>query len=117
MRTLLFFLVGSVAFSLGCTDDPGPDLPDTGSVVVGVTSELRAGVDVTRLHVKQAADGKVVAERDFGAELTFPTEFRFDSLRDGTPVDIELAAFPSEQNTLPLLTRVASTEVVADRTL
>src|SRR5262245_33258478 len=106
MRILLVFVASSSMVAVaGCSSDTSTEPHGTeGSVVVGVTSELRAGTDVKLLHVVQRAAGKVVADEDVGAGLKFPSEFRFDNLPDRTPVDIELSAFASGNGEPALLT-------------
>jgi hypothetical protein len=95
--------------------------PSKGSIVLGVTSDLRVGVDVDRVHVKMSANGSVVKDVDLTAQgtppLAFPTELRFPSLADGTPVEAKLDAFRPGDGATPLVTRLASTEVVAGKTL
>ncbi|UQA59630.1 hypothetical protein [Polyangium aurulentum] len=120
MRSILRFLPFLFAILLfipGCPEG----VPETtrGSLIVGVTSELRAGVDVLELHVIQRVDGAVILdERRFsdGAKpFTFPLELPFEDLEDSTGVEVVIEAFGNLPQ--PLLTRTASSTVRAGRTL
>ena len=114
MRFLLTaFLLCTPA--LACTSDPEPPPDDTGSVIVGVTSDLRAQVDVKRLHVRMTAGGESIRDDDLTDELAFPAEFAFEGLAGATPVEIQLDAFGADGPAL--LTRLASTNVVAGSSL
>src|SRR5262245_21418604 len=122
MRTLLFLGMCSMPWLAGCTDGGGGSTGtgphgNHGSVVVGVTSELRAGIDVKLLRVKRIAGCDVISTDDVSTDLKFPSEFRFDALPDRTPVQIELGAYAADASQTPLVTRLASTEVIAGRTL
>jgi hypothetical protein len=120
MRSILRFLPFLLAILLfipGCPDG----VPETtrGSLIVGVTSELRAGVDVLRLHVVQRVDGAVVRDDELfsdGAKpFSFPLELPFEDLEDSAKVEIVIEAFGNPPQ--PLLTRTASSTVRAGRTL
>jgi hypothetical protein len=94
----------------------------TGSVVVGVTSDLRVGVDLVALHVVMRASGSVVTDEVLSTTSTahplfLPAELPFDDLPDGTPVDVSIEAFGSGSATLPLLTRLAATSIVGGKKL
>jgi hypothetical protein len=114
MRTYLLLLACAVASGCGDETDPPPD-DDTGSVVVGVTSELREQVDIQRLHVRMTAGGTSVRDDDLTDALKFPAEFAFETLPDATPVEIQLDAFGTSGPAL--LTRLASSKVVAGKRL
>ena len=105
------FLAGLFTL-LGCSDPP----PLTGSVVIGVTSELRAGVDIAELDTVMRVNGAVLKETTFaGGGLAFPMELGFADLKDDELVEAELSAL--SQLNAPLLTRSAQTRVIAGRTL
>ncbi|WP_437809720.1 hypothetical protein [Sorangium sp. So ce1078] len=100
----------------GCSA-PGPT---TGTVVIGVTSELRAGVELDRMRVVLRAGGELLREDVLpqkSGQLFFPREFFFSDLEDGTAVEISLEAFGAEDAERPLLARTASTRVIGGRTL
>src|SRR5262245_43591965 len=81
---LAFFLTSSA-----CANAP----PNTGTVVVGITSELRAGVDIAELDTVMRVNGSVVKQDAFqGAALTFPMELAFGNLKDEYAVEAELSA-------------------------
>lgn len=95
--------------------------PTHGAVVVGVTSELRVGVDIDRLHVVMSVDGKVTKEEDLTASstsspLTLPTELPFDDLADGAIVAVQLDAYGAGASS-PLTSRSASTKIIAGKKL
>jgi len=84
-----------------------------GEVVFGVTSEFRAGTQLTRLDAALVVDGELVEERAFeGSTLGFPLEIRAKELDDGVPVEVVLTAF---QGGNELLERRASTRAVEGR--
>ena len=120
-------LLAAAALALaGCTshDDPpaGGKPPLTGSVVFGVTGDLRPGVDFDRLHAVLATDGATTSDRWYAATasnpLAFPVELWFEALPSGTRVAVTLEAFvPGAPATAPLLVRQAATAVVGGYTL
>src|SRR5262245_39788335 len=66
---------------------------DKGSVIVGVISNLRVGVDIDKLHVVLRASGSVVKDEVLAASggdlpLVLPAELPFRDLPGGTPVDV-----------------------------
>jgi hypothetical protein len=103
----------------GCGGGPSPSM--TGSVFIGLTSELRVPTDIQELHVVMRVNGAVVRDETrgtfMGAQqgLSFPTELPFEGLFDGDLVEVELEAFGGEGLRVLLVTRRASTEVVAGR--
>jgi hypothetical protein len=124
----LSFAWGAVALGvLGCSTPRAPESSSggaggsepTGTVVVGVTTDLLPGDEIDRLHLTMRVAGDVLRDETLtvgpakGA-LQLPTELRFDDLPDGTPVDVALEAI---DGVLPFLWRTASTNVVAGRTL
>jgi hypothetical protein len=121
MRHGLTFLLSSLLtlvfltfLALGCGH--GPD-GSTGTVIVGVTSDLRVGVDIVSLHVVMRAGGVVVLDQvrtpTSPTPLQLPAELPFTDLPGGTPVDVTLDAFGSASAGAPLVTRLAGTTVVA----
>ena len=90
-------------------------------MVVGVTSDLRVGVDIVSLHVVMRAGGVVVLDQVRTATsptpLQLPAELPFTGLPGGTPVDVTLDAFGAASTTTPLLTRLAGTTIVAGKKL
>ncbi|WP_437645490.1 hypothetical protein [Sorangium sp. So ce362] len=119
--TLRPFLLAALALCFvviaGCGAPPGPT---TGTVVIGVTSELRAGVELDRMRVALRAGGELLREDELAqnsGQLFFPREFFFSDLEDGTAVEISLEAFGAEDAERPLLVRTASTRVIGGRTL
>lgn len=122
------FLVGTVALlfvapACGGTGTGGSGAnADTGSVIVGVTSDLRPGVDIAQLHVVMKASGAVIKDEvlttsDKTALLKIPTEFPFLDLPGGAPIDITLDTFRPGDTATPLVTRRAATEIVAGQKL
>jgi hypothetical protein len=92
-----------------------------GSVVVGLTSDLRVGVDIDQVHVVMRAAGAVVTDEILSTSsaahpLVLPTELRFPDLPGGTAVEVTLEAL-APADTTPLLTRLAATTIVAGETL
>jgi hypothetical protein len=93
-----------------------------GSVVVGLTSDLRVGVDIDSLHVVMRAAGVVVEDETFSvtsttAPLVIPAELPFVDLPGGTAIDVTLDAFGPGSATTPLVTRLAATTILAGETL
>lgn len=112
----LSLLVALLVLLPGCS---GEDKPPQGSIIFGVTSDLRVGVDILRLHVVRKIDGAIASDEDLFSDgaspFTIPLEFRFDELADGTDVEIAIEAFGSFP--APLLTRRAKSTVIAGRSL
>ncbi|WP_437925487.1 hypothetical protein WMF37_41540 [Sorangium sp. So ce291] len=118
MRTSLLaaFALCFLVVVAGC----GVAGPTTGTVVIGVTSELLAGADMDRMRVVLRAGGEVVRDdvmTQKSGQLFFPREFFFSDLEDGTAVEISLEAFGAEDADRPLLVRTASTQVLGGRKL
>lgn len=119
----LAWLVAPCAFAAGCAGDPAlPAEEARGAVIVGLSSDLVPGVDLSRLGVEMRAGGELYREATLsvsgGTPLVLPTEMRFDALPDGAPVEITLRAFDDSVSFgEPFLTRVAATRVVAGKTL
>lgn len=104
------------AVPLGCS---GPDKPTTGEVIFGVSSTLRVGVDILKLHVIKKVNGQTQSDEnllsDGVAPFTLPLEVPFSDLLEGDDVEVEIEAFG--MSATPLLTRRASTTVLANRKL
>src|SRR5262245_54128718 len=102
------------ALGSGCSLAGEPAAP-VGTVVVGVTSDLVPGDDIDRLHVTMRAAGETIRDDTLsGPAIRFPTELRFEDLPDGTPVDVAMEAI---EGPAPFLSRLASTRIVAGKTL
>lgn len=123
----LAFLIASLLalglpFSAACGDGPGGGgAAATGSLVIGVLTDLRPGVDIGSLHVVMRAAGKTLDERTYAAgakyPLVFPVELPFLDLPGGTPVEAQIEAFGQTDTTHPLVTRTATTEILAGEDL
>jgi hypothetical protein len=113
---------GGGAPSSGTAGAAGGTSGGTGSIVVGLTSDLRVGVDIVRLHVVMQAGGATLKDEFLTTtspteKLVLPAEFPFDGLPDGTPVDVSFAAFGPADAQTPLVTRTASTHILAGKDL
>lgn len=129
MRHFFFLLCSGLLVLLlapACGDPVGTGgsggAADKGTVIVGVTSDLRVGVDLQSLHVVMRAAGSVVKDETLavgsaGTPLKLPAELPFSDLPGGTPVEISIDAFRPGDDTMPLLSRRAATEIVAGETL
>lgn len=120
MRSTLPFLSFLFALLLllpGCSGGV-PETP-RGSLIVGVTSNLRVGVDMLELHVIKRVDGQVIEDErlywDGPTPLSFPLELPFEDLEEGAKVEVELEAWGSISE--PLLHRTASSAVRAGHAL
>lgn len=112
--------IATLAVALAGCGAPEASLPmaePTGTVVVGVMSDLEAGEDLDRLRVTMRAAGETIRDDTLplagGPALRFPAELRFEDLPDGTPVDVSLDAI---DGLTPFLSRLASTRIVAGKT-
>jgi hypothetical protein len=105
-------VVAALATGCGGDDPPGGD---GGEVVAGVTSELRAQVDIARLDARLTSGDSVLLEQELTTGLEFPLELPSGSLEDGAPVALELTAFGAAGPAL--VSRRAETEAVAGRKL
>lgn len=124
LARLLPFLRASLvlAFVWGLAGCGSPE-PTTGSIIVGLTSELRVPTDIQELHVVMRVNGAVVLDETRGSfagapqPLSFPTELPFQGLDDGDQVEVELEAFGGEALRVLLVSRRAATTVVGGVTL
>ncbi|HSN98704.1 MAG TPA: hypothetical protein VLS89_10485 [Candidatus Nanopelagicales bacterium] len=119
MRNHLSFLALSVLLLLlaGCSDPKGPG---PGTIVFGLTTELQPGVDIDRMRVVARVGGEVVRDELLTTQdgtLELPAEVPLEDLEDGTAVELELEAFRPGDPVMPLVTRMATTEVAGDKTL
>lgn len=116
----LAWLVLLVVLLLACGTSPvPPDASTTGSVIVGVRSQLRAGVDLDRLRVTMLVDGKPYREDDLTSAkttLSFPTELGFSNLPGGSGVSVLLEGTLAAVPGVTLVSRLASTKVVPGAT-
>jgi len=124
MRLGCLFLLASILCVLTTPACSGGGPPDSGvgSVVIGLTSDLRVGVDIDSVHVVMHAAGAVVEDRTLSvtsttAPLALPTELPFTDLPGGTAVDVTLDAFGPGSATIPLVSRLAATTIVAGEKL
>jgi hypothetical protein len=93
----------------------------TGSLVIGVLTDLRPGVDIGSLHVVMRSAGKTIDERTYAAgakyPLVFPVELPFQDLPGGTAVEAQIEAFGQTNTQTPLVRRTATTEILAGQSL
>ncbi|MDI1477487.1 hypothetical protein [Polyangium sp. y55x31] len=112
---LLSFLVTLLLILPSCSGGA----PTRGSLVVGVTSDLRVGVDVLRLHVIRKVNGAMISDEelfsDGASPFEIPLEIGFADLEGGDDVDVEIEAFGSTST--PLVIRTAGSTIEAGRTL
>jgi len=129
MRSVLaFFFSFLVLFILapgcdggGSTSSGGGGSSDGATIVVGLTSDLRVGVDIDSVRVMMRAGDEVIRDTVLHASGTNPTlelpaEFSATGLGDQELVEVEVEAFRPGVSS-PLLTRLASTKAVAGKEL
>jgi hypothetical protein len=121
MNRLLALSAALVLLFLPACSGPGGD---TGTIVVGVITNMRVGVDFNALHVVMHAGGATVRDElqqvsgSAGTLLTLPEELRFSDLPAGTAVDIELTAMEDVgPSSTTLVTRSAASTIVGGATL
>lgn len=86
-RALL--LLATLLLPLACGD------PDTGTLVVGVTSDF---TDLAEMHVTMTVDGQTLKddrERVGSGATTFPAEYAFNEVEEGQELTITLRGFDS----------------------
>ncbi|EYF04229.1 hypothetical protein [Chondromyces apiculatus] len=113
LATALLLLAAGLA---GC----GPLAPGSGAIVVGVTSELRVGVDIAQIHILLRVSGATVRDEWRSVAegtLTLPAEIQVDDLDDGAEVEVALEAFRPDDPVKPLILRSAATRAVSGKTL
>lgn len=86
---------------------------DTATVILGVTSDYRAGSDLTALEVTMVADGAVIREDSvaLGASAgrqEFPLELTFEGVDDGAALEATLTGLDS-QGVIRVVRRVLTT--------
>lgn len=119
LASFLFSSLVLLLLVVGC----GVPEPAPGSIIVGLTSELRVPTDIQELHVVLRVNGAVVLDETRGSfagapqPLSFPTEIPFRGLNDGDQVEVDLEAFGGGALRVMLLSRRAATEVVGGQTL
>jgi hypothetical protein len=96
LRRLLTLLSIVLLLLSGCDDDDA----QLGSLIVGVTSDYRAGVDLVNLDVELSVDGEVISQSSLllGASSSatdFPVEFKFEDVTVGSTVAITLRGYDS----------------------
>ncbi len=85
-------LIGALAAALaGCST------PNKGSVVLGIASEFRAGIDLDRLDVTIDAGGALTTQSlplgTSKGQVSFPYDLPVGPFEDGTPVAVTLQGF------------------------
>lgn len=131
--SLLFASIFALLLTAGCNGDGVPPDgsggegggtidPNHGTVIVGITSDLRVGVDINRVHVVMSVGGKVTKEEDLTASsasspLKLPAELAFEGLAGGVDVAVQLDAYGAGGGSSPLTSRSASTKIVAGKKL
>jgi hypothetical protein len=105
----------------GGTGGSGGLDPSVGTIIIGLTSDLRVGVDIDRVHVVMRVSEKVTRDEILGASkgapLVLPTELPFEKLADGTKVALDVEAFRIGDSSKPLVTRSLSTQIIAGKKL
>lgn len=96
----------------------GGNSADHGSVFVGVTSDFRVGVDIESLRVRRwigeaPASDETLTASGGGEKLTLPAAFPFTNIEGGEKVTIQLDAFRAGDMVKPVVSRLASTKVIA----
>lgn len=103
------------------TGGAGGDAATTGTVIVGVASQLSAD-EMTDLRVVRRVNGAIVDDRTYGPggtePIVFPMELVFSDLPDGDEIEVEITATdPLAGSTIPSLEQRAKTTIVAGETL
>jgi len=121
---LFFSLILFVVFAIasGCGDPGDVDPKNVGSIIVGVTTDFRIGVDIDQLHVlmkvgDEVVTNKLLTTRDAASPLKLPAEFPFLDVDGGAVVSVQIDAFRVGDAKTPIVTRLASTKVVIGKTL
>jgi hypothetical protein len=104
---LLALLVFAAA---GCGDDP------VGRLVVGLTSDFRAGTDLDRLDIVMKVDGEVLQEQTLSlgtsaGKTNFPAEFAFTDVPDGATLTIDVRGYEPSSGMLRVVRHVETTAV------
>jgi len=90
LRRIAFIALAVVLLQhAGCSEPP------TGTLIVGVTSDFRAGTDLVRLDVLMTVDGETLSDTEIAigtsaGKTDFPAEFGFEDVADGSELAITL---------------------------
>ncbi|MEO7327745.1 MAG: hypothetical protein ABI193_04160 [Minicystis sp.] len=107
--------------SSGGGGDAGKLDAHTGTIIIGLTSDLRVGVDIDRVHVIMRVAGEVTRDEILGADmskpLVLPTELPFENLAEGTQIDVALSAFRINETKKPLVERSVSSKILGGKKL
>ncbi len=90
-----------------------------GGVIVGVTTDLRVGVDITRLDLVLSDDGTVLRQESLTSDastLELPLELAAKDREAGHRIEAKLEGFTGSAS-LPIVTRSIATLVPAERTV
>lgn len=128
LRILSLLSLILLAFAPACGDGAPPGggggaggvSSATGSVIVGVLSDLRVGVDFQAMHVVMKAGDDLVRDeiQQAGATLKLPAELPFEGLPADTRVHVEIEALATNGGASTVLVRrVAETKIVAGKKL
>jgi hypothetical protein len=107
LRSSALLLTATLAACSSAEPPPAPGT--TGTIVLGVTGDLRAGVDFDTLHARVEVDGKQVLDKSFtGVSLHLPLTIPTSALPEGADVrfDLDVSRLGSS-----FLTRAAETKV------
>jgi hypothetical protein len=121
--SFLAVVLAVAAGSVGCGGSGsggtgGGNSAGHGSVFVGVTSDFRVGVDIESLRVRRWIGGALASDVTLlanggDAKLTLPAAFPFVDIEEGETVTIQLDAFRAGDMVKPVVSRLASTKVIA----
>lgn len=78
------------------------DPASSGVVTIGLTSDFRAGTDITRLAINMTVDGALLDERELSLvggtpDVVFPAEFTFDKVANGAVIDFHVRGFEGDE--------------------
>lgn len=107
-------LLGAIALVAGSAFAACDDGGGEGSVVFGVTSEIKPSL-IERLEARVVVSGEERLSKTYQTgDLAFPFELKVEELGDGDPVDLSLDVYSGGQ---VILNRKASTKAVDGRSL
>ncbi len=91
-------IVSLVVLSALAACDPA----SSGAVTIGLTSDFRAGTDITRLAINMTVDGALLDESDLSLggstpDVEFPAEFTFDKVANGAVLDFHVRGFEGDE--------------------
>lgn len=123
--TLVLFAIAPAC--VGGEGDPGGtggsgSHNDPGVVVLGVTADLQIGVDIDQVHVQMWAADKLVVDKlltttSQTSKLELPAKFGSPASPGDTAIKVQVDAFRAGDTQTPLVTRIASTRVIANKTI